>query len=173
MNSFTASGELKLIDFGLCTSVNRSESRLGLYALTGHTGTMRYMAPEVMCCQPYSEKVDIYSLSIIIWQVLTGMLPYATCDRSDHKYRICEQHERPDINLIGNRTNNENILYQLNRLIQSCWHTNPRERLDIVDVYHDLSILYVLQSRIESNGRKVQKLASNSANWLQRSHSNL
>lgn len=132
---------------------------------------MRYMAPEVMCSEPYSEKVDIYSLSIIIWQVLTGMLPYSTCDRSDHKYRICELHERPDISLIKNRTNNENILYQLTRIIQTCWNTNPRERFNIVDIYHDLSILYVLQNRLESSNRKAKKYQNNSQNWLQRSNS--
>jgi serine/threonine protein kinase len=170
--SFTSCGTVKLIDFGLCTSVRRSESCLGLYSLTGQTGTMRYMAPEVMCSLHYSEKVDIYSFSLIAWQVLTGLVPYASCDRSDHRHRVCELGDRPDISLALQRTNDESISYQLNRLLAACWHTDPRERLDILDIYNDLSGLHILQSRIEIPSLRRRHLPS-SHTWLQRSLSGL
>ena len=58
---FTSSGILKLFDFGLCTCVRQRRSLNEAYELTGNTGSLRYMAPEVALRQPYTEKVDVYS----------------------------------------------------------------------------------------------------------------
>ena len=53
-------GRLKLFDFGLCTCVKvRSTSRES-YKMTGGTGSLRYMAPEVVLRMPYDESVDAY-----------------------------------------------------------------------------------------------------------------
>jgi serine/threonine protein kinase len=132
---------------------------------------MRYMAPEVMCSRPYSEKVDIYSFALLVWQVLTGLTPYSSCDRSDHKHRVCELGERPDILLALQRTSDDSISYQLNRLLNTCWHTDPRERLDILDIYNDLSALHISQARNETPAFKRHMPATHT--WLQRSLSGL
>ena len=44
---WTADGQLKIIDFGLCTCVRKGETQNDTYELTGCTGSVRYMAPEV------------------------------------------------------------------------------------------------------------------------------
>ena len=44
---FSADGTLKLFDFGLCTCVKRRETLGQTYKMTGNTGSLRYMAPEV------------------------------------------------------------------------------------------------------------------------------
>ncbi len=44
--------------------------RLGPSGHTGQTGSWLYMAPEVMLNKPYNEKVDIFSLGIILYEVL-------------------------------------------------------------------------------------------------------
>lgn len=45
--------------------------------MTGKTGTMRYMAPEVVKSEPhYNEKVDIYSMAMIIWFICHGVRPF-------------------------------------------------------------------------------------------------
>jgi serine/threonine protein kinase len=38
--------------------------------MTGNTGSLRYMAPEVALRRPYSEKADVYSFGILVWQVI-------------------------------------------------------------------------------------------------------
>ncbi|TYH69280.1 hypothetical protein ES332_D05G044400v1 [Gossypium tomentosum] len=45
-------------------------------ALTGETGTFIYMAPEVIRCEPYNEKCDVYSFGIILNELITGNYPY-------------------------------------------------------------------------------------------------
>ena len=38
--------------------------------LSGRTGTLMYMAPEVYLKQPYNDKADVYSFSIIAYELL-------------------------------------------------------------------------------------------------------
>lgn len=93
---FLAEGSLQLFDFGLATSVPRQPSSssdpqggdssssagegggggsVGLgsgvvlprYRMTGHTGSVRYMAPEVATDMPYNQAVDTYSFAMILW----------------------------------------------------------------------------------------------------------
>ncbi|XP_072977035.1 serine/threonine-protein kinase STY46-like [Typha angustifolia] len=48
----------------------------GQEALTGETGTYVYMPPEVIRCEPYNEKCDVYSFGIILNELITGEHPY-------------------------------------------------------------------------------------------------
>eukprot|EP00560_Eucampia_antarctica_P004650 CAMPEP_0197836412 /NCGR_PEP_ID=MMETSP1437-20131217/28896_1 /TAXON_ID=49252 ORGANISM="Eucampia antarctica, Strain CCMP1452" /NCGR_SAMPLE_ID=MMETSP1437 /ASSEMBLY_ACC=CAM_ASM_001096 /LENGTH=591 /DNA_ID=CAMNT_0043442569 /DNA_START=42 /DNA_END=1814 /DNA_ORIENTATION=- len=65
---FTLDGTIKLIDFGLARVVeNSSPDTDELYEMSGETGSLRYMAPEVADGQPYNHKADVYSFGIILW----------------------------------------------------------------------------------------------------------
>lgn len=116
---FTEDGILKLMDFGLCACVQRNTELANSYALTGQTGSLRYMAPEVMRCELYSEKVDVYSFGLIMWQVATGLSPYAGMNKNDIFYRVAKNHERPQLNMIPR---------ELAMLLERTWHPNFRER---------------------------------------------
>ena len=35
--------------------------------MSGETGSLRYMAPEVANCQPYNQKADVYSFGKLFW----------------------------------------------------------------------------------------------------------
>ncbi|XP_015575658.1 serine/threonine-protein kinase STY46 isoform X3 [Ricinus communis] len=61
---------VKVADFG----VARVEDQSGV--MTAETGTYRWMAPEVIEHKPYGRKVDVFSFSIVLWELLTGKLPY-------------------------------------------------------------------------------------------------
>ena len=63
-------GSVKLVDFG----VSRFESECN--AREDDPGTYRWMAPEMLCLKPYSRKVDVYSFGIVLWELLTTLLPY-------------------------------------------------------------------------------------------------
>ncbi|CAJ1960160.1 unnamed protein product [Cylindrotheca closterium] len=69
--AFDMHGELKLFDFGLAKELpDECPSRDGLHKLTGKTGTLRYQAPEVALGLPYNESCDVYSFSILLWEIL-------------------------------------------------------------------------------------------------------
>jgi len=63
---------IKLTDFGL----SRYMPEESKYKLTGGTGTIRYMAPEVYLSQKYDLKADIYSLGFILYYIIGGKKPF-------------------------------------------------------------------------------------------------
>ena len=58
---------IKLIDFGLATFVPEGE-----FSLTDQVGTNSYLAPEIVSGFGYDEKIDIWSLGVILYNLLTG-----------------------------------------------------------------------------------------------------
>ncbi|KAL5853592.1 hypothetical protein ACOSQ3_008710 [Xanthoceras sorbifolium] len=62
---------VRVADFGHARFLTDEEK-----ALTGETGTYVYMAPEVIRCEPYNEKCDVYSFGIILNELITGDHPY-------------------------------------------------------------------------------------------------
>merc|ERR1719232_2303056 len=46
------------------------------YQMSGKTGSLRYMAPEVAKEKPYNETVDVYSLAILAWQIFEMDIPF-------------------------------------------------------------------------------------------------
>ena len=43
--------------------------------MTGETGTLQYMAPEVMRSEHYGKSVDIYSFALVLWFIVHGEDP--------------------------------------------------------------------------------------------------
>ena len=72
--------EVKLSDFGLSTM---KEGRQ-----TTRCGTPSYCAPELLSGEGYGKAVDIWSLGVLTYVVLTGQLPFVGKDRSDLFARI-------------------------------------------------------------------------------------
>ncbi|KAF6152346.1 hypothetical protein GIB67_006000, partial [Kingdonia uniflora] len=66
---------VRVADFGHARFLKEKEQ-----ALTGETGTYVYMAPEVIRCEPYNEKCDVYSYAVILNELITGEYPYVETD---------------------------------------------------------------------------------------------
>ena len=54
---------IKVIDFGFACPFNKATKRLG---------SPHYMSPEVINKQPYNEKIDVWSIGVIAYMLLTG-----------------------------------------------------------------------------------------------------
>jgi serine/threonine protein kinase len=63
--------QIKLIDFGLAVPNTPVFRRPG-----NRTGTLQYMAPELVRREPIDEKIDIFSWGVTAFELLTGKLPY-------------------------------------------------------------------------------------------------
>ena len=66
-------GSIKLADFGL-SKICQNKGR-GQYQMTGKTGTLQYMAPEVMRSEQYDSSVDLYSFALVLWFMIHGETP--------------------------------------------------------------------------------------------------
>src|SRR5581483_1570064 len=69
---------LRVIDFGEAAPPER-KARL-LAALTPIVGTPEYMAPEQVEHRPNDERTDIYSLGAVLYEMLTGVVPFQNAD---------------------------------------------------------------------------------------------
>ena len=62
---------IKIADFGL-------SRRLAPGNMETYCGTPANMAPEIVKQEEYSEKADVFSFAIILWELVTGENPYPT-----------------------------------------------------------------------------------------------
>lgn len=54
--------------------------------MTPKVGTISYMAPEVLSCEEYSNKVDVYSYGMLLWEIVTRKEPFS---ENEFMYEVC------------------------------------------------------------------------------------
>jgi len=95
---FNAANRLQLFDFGLCRDLPALNDLIEdeMYEMSG-VGTRRYIAPEVVRESRYNCKADVYSWSLIVWQMFTHLKPYEQYSLADHSILICHGGRRPPL----------------------------------------------------------------------------
>ncbi|KAF8560864.1 hypothetical protein P879_02016 [Paragonimus westermani] len=116
----------KLIDFGLAIEVRKNEEALG-----NPCGTPLYMAPEVLNGRSYTRQCDVWSLGIIMYQLLTGQLPFT----AQNEEQLLEQINNFDVRAILQRIQCITILAQecLTRVL----HLDPAYRYSASELLLD------------------------------------
>jgi serine/threonine protein kinase len=79
----TAAGQVKVLDFGLAkvqpkpTRLAEDDATIAIFATRKGTvlGTLAYMSPEQVCCEPVDGRADLYSLGVVLYELATGYLP--------------------------------------------------------------------------------------------------
>jgi hypothetical protein len=72
-------GRVVVLDFGLVFSLDADDARI---TMTGQlVGTPAYLAPEHATRREVSPAVDLYALGVMLFECLTGVLPFATTSR--------------------------------------------------------------------------------------------
>src|SRR5947209_9508652 len=86
---FHADGRLVLADFGIAHMVRESGSTDVTLTGTGQfLGSPEYMAPEMVCGEPVDPRTDIYELGIVLFQMLSGRVPF----QGNSAYMIATKH---------------------------------------------------------------------------------
>ena len=94
---FDDADAVKLFDFGLAKRWRTAELAADghNYHLTGQTGSLRYMAPEIAMEMPYNESCDVYSWGILYWQVCSLQTPFSKYNARAHAERVVHGGQRP------------------------------------------------------------------------------
>ena len=90
------------------------------FNMTGLTGSLRYMAPEVCLDGPYNHKADCYSFGVLAWQVMTKSTPYGDMDVEKFKEDVARRGKRMPV--PGNWPEG------LKEVVAKCWAQNIAER---------------------------------------------
>jgi len=138
-------GRLVLFDFGISKLVKRDEPAEDGVPMTGMCGSLRYMAPEVAMAKPYNHKAEIYSFSIVLWEMVALRRPYESIVADDFKRRVCENEERPKIF-------EKKWEPQLCDLFSRSWAVDMRARPEAHEIVDEL--MYLLAAQNDTTGRR-------------------
>jgi serine/threonine protein kinase len=116
-------GIVKLMDFGIA----RSGNDMGL-TMTGTTlGSVAYMSPEQVRCEPLDGRSDLYSVGVSLYETITGQRPYV----SDNNFEVMQAHlQVPPTAPIDLKAD---IPPGLNQLILMAMAKNPAQRFQTAD----------------------------------------
>jgi serine/threonine protein kinase len=98
-----------------------------LYELSGNTGSLRYMAPEVARSEPYNLSADVYSFGLLLWQICALDLPYDGMNRQDHSELVVHGNERPQLDSSWSTP--------LRILMKRAWEPDPLVRPTMDSIY--------------------------------------
>jgi len=87
------SGLLKIVDFGVAAAAKSGDTQL---TKTGYViGSPKYMAPEQILGKKVDERADIYSLGVIMYEMLAGTPPYSRGDHMSVMYQHVQGKAQP------------------------------------------------------------------------------
>lgn len=149
----TKDGVPRLLDFGIAKLLNPEFFQTPLVTRTEwRPMTVEYASPEQVRGEPVTEASDIYSLGVLLYELLTGRRPYSTAGRShlEIERMICEQEpERPSAALTENRAPGSTELRRalegdLDTIVMKALRKEPEQRYTSVedfgeDIRHHLS----------------------------------
>jgi len=112
-----ADGTAKLMDFGLARAISARLTTDGTIR-----GTVYYLAPELALGQPYDGRADLYALGVLLYELVTGRLPFVAAD----PVAVISQHLYAPV--MPPRTHNEQIPPALDALIMALMSKRPEDR---------------------------------------------
>jgi serine/threonine protein kinase len=125
---------LKVADFGVAQHIGRQGSR-------SIRGTLLYMAPEILSSRPYDNRVDLWSIGIILYECLFGRPPFIFSS-------VDELIEEIKSNIPIEIPNDARISSDCRDLLEGLLQRDPNRRISFRDFFQHPFIVNNLSSQI-------------------------
>ena len=160
-------GMVKITDFGIAMAMNATQ----LTQTNSVMGSVHYLPPEQASGKGSTLKSDIYSMGILMYELLTGVLPY----RGENAVEIALKHLKEPLPSIRDEV--EDIPQSVENVILKSASKNPKNRYnDAREMYEDLKTV-LDESReneerheyqypeLDNDGKKFTKQIENAAKF--------
>ena len=139
-------GGVKITDFGIAMALNATQ----LTQTNSAMGSVHYFPPEQASGKGSTLKSDVYSLGIMMYELLTGSLPF----RGDNAVEIALKHLKEPIPSV--RTEFPNIPQSVENIIITATAKNPKNRYNNANEMHDDLLTCLNKERLEEPKRKLK-----------------
>lgn len=139
----TETGRIKVADFGIARAINSGATNKGDNSVLG---SVHYFSPEQASGGKIDERTDIYSLGVVMYEMMTGVVPF----EGDTAISVALQHVQDDIPLPSKY--NRRIPQLVERCILKAMAKNPDDRFQ--SVTEMMSELRMAQGFVNTNKAK-------------------
>jgi serine/threonine protein kinase len=143
--------DIKITDFGAALTGSQD-----ITAVSG-IGSPAYMSPQQVKDHPLDHRTDIYSLGVVLFQLLTGRLPYSATNNFSMIYQIVNGDPPAPSSLRAG------LAPRLDEIVARAMHKDIDERyqsweefsFDLADIYRDRDALAMTDSQIADSEKFV------------------
>ncbi len=153
----TTSGTIKVLDFGIAKLLSQAERPAGDdggqrpsdLSLTGGgalVGTVPYMAPEQLLCEPVDHRADLWAVGIVLWEMCAGEHPLAPVSGATVVASACQ----PDVPMPA-AARIPGLPPALEAAIDACLRKRPEQRVgsaaDLLGMLEPLAMTRAVRAR--------------------------
>ncbi|MDQ6967852.1 MAG: serine/threonine-protein kinase [Mariprofundaceae bacterium] len=124
-------GDIKLMDFGLAKPAKGDDD---LTQSGATVGSFRYMAPEQILNQPIDARTDLYAFGILLYQMMTGKLPFDASAQGGGEFEIMEKQVRESP--VSPHELNRSLPLEISDLILRLLAKSPDDRPETCALVH-------------------------------------
>ena len=116
----------KVTDFGLSKCEDLKTTATATMGGAGLAGTPAFMAPELLDNNTFTEKSDVYSYAIVLWEIWDRGVPWRGLKPVQITRQVVDKHQRPPVPT--------GMPAELRKLMVRAWAHQPADRPDFEEI---------------------------------------
>jgi serine/threonine-protein kinase len=167
----TADGQPKLLDFGISKLMEgeaASAEQTALTRVAGRVLTVAYAAPEQVLGLPVTVAADIYSLGVMLYELVANVRPYRSTTSHALEQEIVQGEPRRPSDLAGDKPRRAALRGDLDAIVLTALKRAPEQRYESAAALADDLERYLagepVRARPDSRGYRLRKFVRR--NWV-------